>query len=136
MDPWIPAELRAGGFTVVFSTGDECDSAPLEAAGLKHIRKYMPTAFPTNDALVAHFVDLVRDSSVALLEELARGECVLVHCFAGRDRSGLVLAATLMELENLDAQAALKRVRGVRPEAMTSPGIVNVLREYAIRFGG
>ncbi|MBI3555523.1 MAG: dual specificity protein phosphatase family protein [Deltaproteobacteria bacterium] len=83
---------------------------------------------------VDRFVGFVRTAAVEGLAEVAAGGCVLVHCYAGRDRTGLVLCAILMELLNCDAVTALERVRAVRPTALTGPGVLDVLREYEIRL--
>lgn len=130
VDPWDLKAIRAAGVTAIVSTHEECHANSIAASGLKHIPKFMPTAYPTNDALIDRFVDLVRDAAEAVLAEIRAGGAVMVHCFAGRDRTGLVLCAALMELENIDAKTALARVRAARPTALTGPGVVDVLKQY------
>ena len=134
VDPWNLPAIRAAGFTAVLSTDEQCEGACVVGEGLKHFVHFMPTAYPTNQALVDRFVGFVRAAALEGLAELAGGGCVLVHCYAGRDRTGLVLCAMLMELQGFDAASALERVRAVRPSGLTGPGVLDVLREYEIRL--
>lgn len=54
-------------------------------------------------------------------ERLRAGERVLVHCFAGYNRSTTVCCAALMLLEGLTAEQALERVREHHPMAWPDP---------------
>ena len=135
VEPWDVKGLRKAGFTAVVSTHEECHAETIKDAGLKHFAEFMPTAYPTNDALINRFVELVRGATETVVQEINGGGKVLVHCYAGRDRTGLVLCAALMRLEGLDWKEALKRVRAVRPTALSGPGVVDVLEQYAQIYG-
>ncbi|MBI3542992.1 MAG: dual specificity protein phosphatase family protein [Deltaproteobacteria bacterium] len=132
--PWDLAAIRDAGFTAVLSTEEACQAKLIKDEGLRHLEHFMPQAYPTTPALVGRFVGMVRAAAVDALAELRGGGCLLVHCYAGRDRTGLVLCAVLMELEGLSAADALKRVRKARPSALTGPGVTDVLAEYEIRL--
>jgi ADP-ribosyl-[dinitrogen reductase] hydrolase len=56
-------------------------------------------------------------SAAALKARLVRGELVVVHCRGGLGRSGLVAARLLTEM-GVSPQAAIARVRAVRPGAI------------------
>jgi protein-tyrosine phosphatase len=45
-----------------------------------------------------------------------------VHCSSGKDRTGLFLAYWAMRTEGLSAEAAIERVRSVRPIAFSAIG--------------
>lgn len=60
---------------------------------------------------------------------IRRGERVLVTCNQGRNRSGLLVALTLMEL-GVCADAAIARVKHARNNALTNTYFVRVLRAY------
>lgn len=134
VEPWDLAAMRDAGVTAIVSTDEDCHGESIKAEGIKHIQKFMPTAYPTNQALVEHFTDLVHDAAQEVIRELKEGGCVVVHCYAGRDRTGLVLSAVLMQLEGLSAKESFKRVRAIRPTAMTGPGVTDVLEEYSLRL--
>lgn len=56
-----------------------------------------------------------------------RGRDVLVHCAAGVSRSTAVVAAHLMRTEDLSVDAALTRIRHVRPQACPNDGFMRQL---------
>jgi protein-tyrosine phosphatase len=53
---------------------------------------------------------------------MSKGRRVLVHCHAGKDRTGMLLAVIVAKKEGLPARAAIEKVREVRPLAITAPG--------------
>ncbi|WP_330959454.1 protein-tyrosine phosphatase family protein [Photobacterium sp. 53610] len=62
---------------------------------------------------------------------------VLVHCKSGKDRTGLALAAYLMQSKGFEVQEAIFAIKSVRNIAFTAPGwdefSVTVLTELFIR---
>jgi len=54
-------------------------------------------------------------------ENLVSGP-LLIHCRAGKDRTGMVMAAYLMEFEGYDAKTAMDKVIEARPIAFTAQG--------------
>jgi len=79
-----------------------------------------PTPDEAERALKAasRVADLVRD-----------GQSVLVTCFQGRNRSGLISALALVELEGISGAEAVEKVRIARPEALRNPGFVDFLEQ-------
>jgi protein-tyrosine phosphatase len=67
------------------------------------------------DVLLGHLPDAVQAIDAAL----ERGHGVLVHCYAGMQRSAAVVAAYLMWRHGYPAREAMKRVRLAKPEAFT-----------------
>jgi len=62
-------------------------------------------------------VDEIREEANWVIDHLKKDESVLVHCVAGMNRSTTICCATLMLLEGLTAEDALKRVREQHPWA-------------------
>ncbi|HEX6122687.1 MAG TPA: dual specificity protein phosphatase, partial [Ktedonobacterales bacterium] len=68
-------------------------------------------------------------------ERLRAGRRVLVHCYAGLNRSATICCAALILLEGLSAEAALARVRERHPEAWPDPYYWLLLRWLARTTG-
>lgn len=101
---WDYSRLQKMGYSVVVSL--ECsrlNTFEIEDAGFEH-RKICVEDFtsPTFDQ-VDEFVDYV-DS------KLGEGKKVLVHCYAGRGRTGTMLAAYLIH-KGMTAEAAVREIR-------------------------
>jgi len=101
---WDYSRLRKMGFSVVVSL--ECtrlNTFEIEDAGFEH-RKICVEDFtsPTFDQ-VDEFVDYVE-------RKLDEGKKVLVHCYAGRGRTGTMLAAYLIH-RGMTAEAAIHEIR-------------------------
>ena len=61
--------------------------------------------------------DEIRTEANWVIERLKKDEKVLVHCVAGMNRSATICCAVVMLLEDVSANAALKRVRENHPWA-------------------
>jgi hypothetical protein len=70
-----------------------------------------------------------------VVARLRAGARVLVHCYAGINRSATVCCAALMLLEGISAEAALARVRERHPEAWPDPYHWLILRWLATTSG-
>ena len=73
-----------------------------------------------------------RDTGAQLHAILARGGRVLLHCMAGRGRSGTIAARLLVESGAMAAPEAIGAVRAVRPGAIeTAQQVRHVLETTA-----
>lgn len=101
---WDVPRLRRMGYSVVVSLDcDRLDTFEVEDAGFEH-RKICVEDFaaPTFEQ-IDEFVDFVES-------KLREGKKVLVHCFAGRGRTGTMLAAYLIH-GGMRAKAAIRDIR-------------------------
>lgn len=112
------ARLKAWGADLVVSLVEPPELPPGYAAALERVA--LPwIALPIPDYGVP------RDEAVdrrlnGLLADLSRGGRIAVHCMGGCGRSGMVVAR-LMVLAGEPAEAAVARLREVRPCAIETP---------------
>jgi len=72
---------------------------------------------PLADGQIKDMNSVVRARDTAL-GMMAAGYFTIIHCMAGRNRSGLVGALVLREIENLTGEDAMILVRELRPGAV------------------
>ena len=129
--PWNPEELRAGGLLSVVSLNTEPDPAELEAAGLRHYSLPMTPILPLSEALQAMLLQRLEAVLATTHAEVSAGQPTLLHCHAGKDRTGLALTAYLVRYHGLEVEEAIAQVRDARPTAMSAPGYEATARRFA-----
>ncbi len=55
---------------------------------------------------------------------------LVVHCAAGKGRTGTILAAYLLKQDNISSQDAIKKIRRLRPGSIQSKVQEEILHEY------
>lgn len=71
------------------------------------------------------------ESTVKFIENEIEGKrAVLVHCAAGKGRTGTILGAYILKKENLSAKDAITRIRNLRPGSIQTNSQENSLFEY------
>ncbi len=132
---WDFARLRKMGFSVVVSL--ECErlnTFEIEDAGFEHRKICVP------DFTAPRF-DQIDEFVTYLDAKRAEGKKVLVHCYAGRGRTGTMLAAYLIH-QGMLADAAIREIREKAHAAYGSvigviePEQEETLRHYAQRVHG
>ena len=131
--PWNPEELRAAGVRAIVSLNTEPDPVAIAAAGLRHhslpMTPALPVVAPLQDLLLRELEPVL----TAINAEVSAGQPTLVHCHAGKDRTGLALTAYLVRYGGLDVEEAIARVRAVQPIALSAPGYEATARRFAER---
>ncbi len=122
-EPWSLDDLVRARFDTVLNLSEHPpDERAFKAAGLKSIWVPLPTTVPADEAAEQECLEVLPRAHAFLVTELEAGHQVLVHCVAGRDRTGMLLAHHLATSHRLDPSAAISRVREVRPSAISAPG--------------
>ena len=76
------------------------------------------------------------DSTVKFIEnEIVAKRPVLVHCAAGKGRTGTILGAYLLKKGNLSAKDAITRIRNLRPGSIQTDSQEKSLYEYEKYLG-
>jgi protein-tyrosine phosphatase len=125
---WDLDALKRRGLSVVVSLVHIEDPKAVARAGLKQYvipfedRLYLP--YKSANAFVLEIFDRFDE---ILDTHLPRRESVLVHCNSGKDRTGLLLAYYLVSRKGLSAKRALKRLRKLKPDALTASGYEDTL---------
>jgi atypical dual specificity phosphatase len=105
--------LRSNGITAILSLTEE----PLPAGWTKGIEV-------RHISLVDHApLDLskMREAADYIASATSGGNVVLVHCLAGKGRTGSVLAAYLIAHEGMTSRKALEELRSKRPGSVERP---------------
>ncbi len=122
-EPWSELELRAAGFDAVINLSEhEPHFHEFAAAGMEASWVPLPTDVPPTKASEEKCVDALPRAYAFLSAHVSNGRRVLVHCHAGKDRTGMLLAVWVAKMEGLSAPEAIRRVREARPLAITAPG--------------
>jgi len=125
---WDFARLRKMGYSVVVSL--ECDrlnTFEIEDAGFEHKKICVEDfAAPTLDQV---------DEFVAFVDsKIGEGKKVLVHCYAGRGRTGTMLAAYLIH-RGMSSEAAVREIRERAGKAYgTIRGVIEPEQEELLRW--
>ena len=128
--PWRLQELRRGGFDVMLSVASDLfPHSEVVASGFRRACIPFPDVVPPDETTVGISRNHLRLTSDFIQENVDRGRRVLVHCAGGKDRTGLVLAHYMAKRENLDAAEAIRRLREIRPEALSAEGWEGMARE-------
>jgi hypothetical protein len=131
--PWDPDQLAAGGLRVIVSLNTQADPAAIAGAGLRHHSLPLPPILPMTGRLQEMILQGLEEVLATIHGEVSAGQPTLVHCHAGKDRTGLALTAYLVRYHNLDVEEAIERVRSVNPIAMSAPGYEATARRFAER---
>ena len=136
LEPWDLQALREGGIGAVLSVNDGylCEPEQFEACGLVYACVPFPDVAPPRPGDEEICRSVLPQAYAFVQEQLVDGHAVLVHCTAGKDRTGLFLSYFLMKHTGLSPDEALQTVRHHRPIALTAPGweqlALRVLRTF------
>jgi protein-tyrosine phosphatase len=122
-DGWDLDAIQAGGFSAILSVnnGEAVHQTLLAKLGIAYANIPMSSNAPARDGDREFCLQNVPRALEFIAENLVSGP-VLIHCRSGKDRTGMVMAAYLIEFEGYDAKTAMDQVIEVRPIAFTAQG--------------
>jgi protein-tyrosine phosphatase len=122
-EPWVLDELRAAGVQAVLNLSEhEPDRADFKRVGIDVMWVAMPNGFPAGPVDEVGCTEMLPRAYAFVSRHLQESHPVIVHCAWGRERTGLLLSWHLVVTEGLDPQAAVARVRAIRPKALSADG--------------
>ena len=134
-DPWDLAEIAAAGFSAILSVngGDCVHETSITGLGMAYGLIPMSANAPAREGDREHCLANLPLAMELVERNLPNGP-VLIHCRSGKDRTGLVMAACLVEFEGLPPATAMNAVLEVRPIAFSAEGwmdfSLDVLRHF------
>jgi protein-tyrosine phosphatase len=125
-NPWNLSEFYRAGIRTIISLDDQVNPREITASSIEHIPLYLPDVALTTPQLkqqflkaVPHFIEVVT----------SRTAPIIVHCYAGNDRTGAMLACYLIH-QGIPPAQAIFQVRALNPSAMITPGYTEVVHLY------
>lgn len=119
--PWKLEHIKAHGFSAILSVndGDMVHESLLDQLGLNYARIPMSGNVPIRPGDKDQCLrNLPR--AIAFIEKNIEAGPVLIHCRSGKDRTGMVLAASLIAREGLNPSEAMAEVLKVRDIAFSA----------------
>jgi len=115
--------LAAMGFDVLVLCAEEYQPRGASFPGVKVLHAGFDDAFmPSSKDL-----QIASVASDAVMDYVTQGKRVLVTCQMGKNRSGLVVALSLMKLYDMSGRDAMAVVRLARPGALFNPAFARRL---------
>ncbi|WKE64256.1 dual specificity protein phosphatase family protein [Gallaecimonas kandeliae] len=135
LDPWELPQFKEAGFAAILSVndGEMVHGSQIEALGMAYANIPMSPNAPIRPGDKAQCLANL-PQALAFIESQFEAGPVLVHCRSGKDRTGLVLAASLMAFEGLGVEEAMDEVFKVRDIAFSAEGWVPFAREVLAAF--
>ncbi len=134
---WDLNEVKANGIAAILSVngGDAVHESMLSNLGIAYANIPMSSNAPVRDGDKEFCLANLPRAMEFVRETMMNGP-VLIHCRSGKDRTGMVLAAYLIEFEAYDVKQAMEEVIAVRPIAFSAQGwmefAMEVLNHYKL----
>ncbi len=122
--PWNVNELYDGGIRSIISLDqDNVDHQVIVDVGIDHFSFTLPDSIPPTDEDAILWQEILPKAFNYIKKRMSGSQgATMVHCHAGKDRTGVLLGSYLTIIEGLDPEDAFSRIRVARPVAMTSEG--------------
>jgi Dual specificity phosphatase, catalytic domain len=133
--PWDLEELRNSGISAILSVnnGEDVHETLIAQLGIAYANIPMSSNAPVRTGDKAFCLENL-PRAIDFIHKYSKHGSVLVHCSSGKDRTGMVLAAYLIDAEDYNAQAAMDKILGIRPIAFSADGWMDFGLEVLNQF--
>jgi protein-tyrosine phosphatase len=123
-EPWNLSEIRHANIRAILSVndGELCNPEEFLKADIRYACTPLSRNAPPLPGDLEICIEALPTAFSFAHNEIQNGHNVLVHCTAGKDRTGLFLAYYLMRTNHITPVQAINKVRTVRPVAFTAEG--------------
>ncbi len=120
---WDLNEIKANGITAILSVnnGDAVHETMLSNLGITYSNIPMSSNAPAREGDKELCLQNLPKAMGFIRANIMKGP-VLIHCRSGKDRTGMVMAAYLIEFERYDVNKSMEEVMAVRPIAFSAEG--------------
>jgi protein-tyrosine phosphatase len=120
---WDLDELRDAGFGAVLSLHQGALSlASVSRQGFVHKLLAMPNSAPPLPEDARTCQRMLPEALAFIWKHTSRDVPIMVHCHSGKDRTGVVLVAYLAICLGVDIDAAITKLRTLKPSLLSAPG--------------
>lgn len=120
--PWNAQALYEGGIRAVVSLAQEVQVEDLTAYGIAHYRGKFPPLNLFSEGMRKAFIYMALPVWRFIDTQVIAGKPTLVHCFAGQDRTGVILSGYLVTYHGMEPEKAIAHVRAANPLVMREQG--------------
>lgn len=122
-EPWNLKQIIDEGFNAIINLSEFApNKEDFSLNGLDVLWVPLPTTVPADIETEEKCVELLPIAYEFLMSHLKKGNHVLVHCVAGRDRTGMLLSYYIARKNLISGKKAIERIREIRPIALASEG--------------
>ncbi len=120
--PWDAQALYDGGIRAVVSLAQEVQVEDLTLYGITHYRGKFPPLSLFSEGMRKAFIYMALPVWRFIDTQVTSGIPTLVHCFAGQDRTGVILSGYLVTYHGMEPEKAVAQVRAANPLVMREQG--------------
>ena len=120
--PWDPRALYAGGIRVIVSLAADEPVEDMTMYGFEHYQATFPPVFLNSVGMQKAFIHEALPVWAFIQKRIEAATPVMVHCHAGADRTGLILAGYLVVYHGVEPDNAVATVRAANQFALSAPG--------------
>ena len=119
---WDLREIKKAGFGAILSLNNIVGLNDILKHGFVHKLIPLPNSVPPSIGDFDTYRQLLPEALSFIYRNVTAGIPVIVHCHAGKDRTGVVLACYLCAFEKINPLEAIRKLRVVKPSLLSAEG--------------